>query len=349
MSLDLKIHPELEGLLGSLDKKELEELEKSIEEEGVRDSIVVWDNFIIDGHNRYKIAKRLEKPFIIQRRTFKDIEHVKHWMYRNQLARRNISAERREYFLGQLYLQAKEDRGPKAAVGARERLSDVVAKENEVSPATVKRAAEFAKGVDIIAKVKGPDAKHEVLSGKSEFSKPAIRAIGKEAGKDEKAVSSSRNLSDLINRVVGQTKAPEVKAEPETKTYDVCFTKPDFETGLSPDRPPLKKVGALYMHVDDPFLPQALSAIKSWGLDYQGTWIVRNETREPGIYTMIEHSFIILATKEDPEGPSDKDVRGSMFGIYNEDKIRELIETNHKTATKLDMRKFGQFRGWDKL
>lgn len=86
----LVINHELKELIPPLQKEEYQLLEKSILEEGCRDSIIVWDNTIIDGHNRYEICTRNNIPFKTQEMDFDNIEDVKEWMINNQFSRRNL-------------------------------------------------------------------------------------------------------------------------------------------------------------------------------------------------------------------------------------------------------------------
>lgn len=65
--LAITVLPELEALLPPLSPEEKTELSRSIEAEGVRDSLLVWRTvrddqevrILIDGHNRYRITESL--------------------------------------------------------------------------------------------------------------------------------------------------------------------------------------------------------------------------------------------------------------------------------------------------
>lgn len=62
----------------------------------VRESIVVWGNTIIDGHNRYKIVQaHPEIPFKVKQMTFADDWDAIAWMCKNQLGRRNLTEQMR--------------------------------------------------------------------------------------------------------------------------------------------------------------------------------------------------------------------------------------------------------------
>lgn len=86
---DIKFDPELEQLLPKMDDKAFAELKKSIEAEGIRDSIIIWReaNTVVDGHNRGRIAKELGIVPPLRDISFKSKEDVKTWMIRNQLGR----------------------------------------------------------------------------------------------------------------------------------------------------------------------------------------------------------------------------------------------------------------------
>lgn len=103
---DLRIKPEFEHLIPPLSAEEFEELRESINIYGCRDPIVVWNDFIIDGHNRMKICQEFGLPFNTFDMSFDlDTEdEVKEWIIRNQFGRRNITAYQRS----KLALQLKD-------------------------------------------------------------------------------------------------------------------------------------------------------------------------------------------------------------------------------------------------
>ena len=88
---DLEINPELDSLFPALDEKELAMLEKSILEEGCTDPVVVWNNVVIDGHNRVRICRKHNIPFAIEERSFADLAEAMAWMISRQLGRRNLT------------------------------------------------------------------------------------------------------------------------------------------------------------------------------------------------------------------------------------------------------------------
>lgn len=86
--MELKILPEIEENLFPLQPEELKFLEESILAEGVRDALVVWPKdgelILVDGHNRYRIAKQHNILFEIKEKHFNDLDEVLEWVGFNQ-------------------------------------------------------------------------------------------------------------------------------------------------------------------------------------------------------------------------------------------------------------------------
>jgi ParB-like chromosome segregation protein Spo0J len=59
----IKIDKEFKKLIPPIGYEEFLGLEESIKKEGCRDPIIIWNNVILDGHNRYRICKAHEIKF----------------------------------------------------------------------------------------------------------------------------------------------------------------------------------------------------------------------------------------------------------------------------------------------
>lgn len=93
--LDLKIDKEFQDLIPPLSKEEYEQLEKNIVADGCRDSLVVWNETIVDGHNRYEICNKYDIPFKVKHKEFESREQAKEWIIINQFGRRNLNPMQR--------------------------------------------------------------------------------------------------------------------------------------------------------------------------------------------------------------------------------------------------------------
>ena len=91
----LLIDEELASLLESHTEQELEQLRKNLIADGrVLDPIIVWEgtDIIVDGMHRYPIAIEEGLDFTVAELPFRDRAHVKDWIIRHQLGRRNGDA-----------------------------------------------------------------------------------------------------------------------------------------------------------------------------------------------------------------------------------------------------------------
>lgn len=184
--MDIILDEEFRTLLPPLAKDEHETLEKEILDGLHIDNLVVakinggTDLVLADGYHRYEICQRHGIPFNTRVKKFADRAAVIQWIIDNQLGRRNLTDERRAYYIGKEYLI---DKPPVGSIGKNHELDKVsnlktakeIAQKHNTSEKTVYRNAAFAEAVD---KLPEPE-KEAVLSGQSEMSKSDI-AKGKE-------------------------------------------------------------------------------------------------------------------------------------------------------------------------
>lgn len=167
MTPDLTINPAFKSLIPPLRQEEYLLLRQSIDQEGCRDRIVVWNNTIIDGHNRYEICKALNVEFEIDDLEFSSEDEAKLWIINNQLGRRNLQPFQRIELV-----ENKKDilltKGKKKMSDAGKGLSTMnkpshntqkeIADEVGVSPATVGRA-------EVLMKEAPEEVKQELREG----------------------------------------------------------------------------------------------------------------------------------------------------------------------------------------
>jgi len=87
----MKIKEEFKKLIPALSVEEYKQLEENCLAEGIRESIITWNGYIIDGHNRYEIATKHNLKYESIDKSFDSEEDVKEWMICNQFGRRNLS------------------------------------------------------------------------------------------------------------------------------------------------------------------------------------------------------------------------------------------------------------------
>jgi hypothetical protein len=179
----LKIEKDFENLIPPLSSKEMNQLEKNIIRDGCREPLCIWNDTILDGHNRYEICTKLKIPFSIQSISLLNHEEAVAWICSNQLGRRNITLESRKYLIGKQYEMEKiigthnvyginqhskkevrsksltEPRSKDTALRTREKLGW----EYNISDGTVYRYGVYSHAIDLLSRVT-PDLIPKILS-----------------------------------------------------------------------------------------------------------------------------------------------------------------------------------------
>ena len=103
--INLKIDPEFQSQIPPLTNDEFKQLEENILKEGKLISpLIVWNNTLVDGHNRYAILqKHPEIYFSTMPLRFENREEAIAWICRNQLGRRNLTPEQKKFLIGKQY------------------------------------------------------------------------------------------------------------------------------------------------------------------------------------------------------------------------------------------------------
>ena len=221
---NIVIIDELRDLIPALGTDEYAQLEAHILKNGCRDALSIWEttqrkiakNFedrdeptyiLIDGHNRFDICKKNNVPFNIQLLAFSDLQEVKDYMIDLQLGRRNLRPEQVSYFRGLRFINEKSEKGkydrenykvqsepydPKEGIDTAEKLAE----EYNVGRSTIKRDAEYAKGISKLDKT----FRDEILTGKQKVSKALIQTISK-----NNTIEKSIESLDELNIILGNS------------------------------------------------------------------------------------------------------------------------------------------------
>lgn len=194
----LKIDENFKRLIPPLSVDERRQLEKNIIQDGCRDALVVWDETIIDGHNRYEICTRRKIPFAIEKVSLSGREEAVAWICANQLGRRNISDETRRYLIGKRYEMEKRVNEQRNATGTNQHSEKEVCAQNEHKPkfseatrtserlgaeyrvasATIRRFSEYANALEGIAKA-SPDFHEKIMTGELKVTQDNVSRIAR--------------------------------------------------------------------------------------------------------------------------------------------------------------------------
>ena len=187
--INLKIDPEFQSQIPPLTDDEFKQLEENILKAGkLLSPLIVWNNTLVDGHNRYAILqKHPEIYFSTMPLRFANREEALAWICKNQLGRRNLTPEQKKFLIGKQY--SVEHRKPggngnnqhtatsrKTApeelcqidtippTSAEASIRKQIAERNNVSESYVARSEKFMHGVEIMEQMM-PGTKEKILSG----------------------------------------------------------------------------------------------------------------------------------------------------------------------------------------
>ena len=228
--INLKIDPEFQSQIPPLTDDEFKQLEENILKEGkLLSPLIVWNNTLVDGHNRYAILqKHPEIYFSTTPLQFENREETIAWICRNQLGRRNLSPEQKRYLLGKQYeaekKAAKIFRGNQYTLAKKsggdhgdnhhsgKKTCDRIAEENGVSRASVLRASHYTRGIDIADNL-SPGIKQKVFSGEVKFTNEEMSKL---------VLSSPDKRQDVFAEIMH----PEITKAMETANADPKADEP---------------------------------------------------------------------------------------------------------------------------
>ena len=243
----LKVDPEFQGKIPPLTFEELNQLEANILRDGrIINPIIVWEGLIVDGHNRFIIAKKHpEIPFTVHETEFANRYEAIIWICKNQLGRRNLTPEQKKYLIGKQYEAEKLNHGGdqksnlKKSTGQNGQSIDKrwtrrrIADENGVNDSFVKRAEQFSKGVDAAEKAV-PGTRQKVLTGEVKPTAAEIASVARAPPEERPALVAEICKPKLPKPPVQKQKAPPAVAAPLPDASTSDEKAPDEEPTSTP-------------------------------------------------------------------------------------------------------------------
>ncbi|MDB4062273.1 DNA modification methylase [Vicingaceae bacterium] len=233
--MELKVKEEFKKLIPPLTKEEFKQLEDNCLAEGIREKILLWDGFIIDGHNRYEIATKWSLDFETESNFFKDESAVKEWMILNQFGRRNLSNYQRSV----LALELEEVFSKKSK--EKEHIRKTTRQKSDESYPEVSTKKELSKVAsvshDTIAKVKkiqsqaSEDIKEKLSIGELSINQAYqdIKKEEKQEAKDNKRQEASERIKNItISENIKQGDSLEILNSLEDGCIDIIVTDPPY-------------------------------------------------------------------------------------------------------------------------
>jgi N6-adenosine-specific RNA methylase IME4/transposase-like protein len=287
---DIIVDAEFAALIPPLSAEERQQLEENIAEHGgARDPLVVWASkgtlTLLDGHNRYEICTRLGLPFDVHELRFKARDEAEDWIDRNQLGRRNLTADSFNYLLGRRVKRAMCGSGARTDLSQNDKGAAVadVAKDHGVSTPTAYRAAKFYDEVE-----RTPELKQAVEEGRPVLQvKRELKEQAREARREENRQKIAAVPEPEKAAAVAHAKYATIVIDPpwdwgdEGDQDQLGRARPDYST-MTIEQLEKLDVGGLadddchiYLWITNRSLPKGFRLLEAWGFRYITaiTWV----------------------------------------------------------------------------
>ena len=350
----IRIDPEFKSIIPSISPEELAQLESNILQEGCRDPLVVWQETLIDGHNRYSICTKHGLPFKTIETEFPDREKAKEWIILNQFGRRNLSA----YDRSLLALKLKGLFREKAEEKRRE-SGGAVPQKSAKPPIDTRQELARVAGVS-----------HDTIS--------RVEVIEQKAPEEVKEKLRRGDLT--IHKAYTYIKRQEVKEqareiEPPKGKYRVLYADPPWNygdkrdgktTGAEDHYPsmtiqelcelPIKELAeenaVLFLWATSPLLEECFEVIRAWGFKYKASFVWDKVKHNMGHYNSVRHEFLLICTKGSclPDVAtlfdSVQEIERSERHSEKPEEFRRIIDAVYPHGGRIELFARRQVPGW---
>jgi N6-adenosine-specific RNA methylase IME4 len=361
----LIIDPEIETLMPTLTKQECEGLEKSLLEEGCRDSVVVdkRTRIVVEGQNRVRICRAHNIPFKIVEKDFANRNEMKLYAIKNQLGRRNLT----KFARGLLGLELESLRASEAKQRQREHGGTAPGKPKTLSSNLTEVSSHL-------------DARKEAAKtvGLSEGTLHMVKVINEKATEQEKAQLRNPDSWVTVHNVFRRIRRDQLKTEtppfPAGK-FALIYADPPwtFESVESENRTvqnhyatmsleelmllPVPTIAQndciLMMWAPACKVDEAMRLMKAWGFTYRTCAVWVKDKVGMGHWFRTQHEMLLLAIKGNPPTPPPEKRFSSVINAprpqqHSEkpDKVYRLIEQMYPRFEKIELFARQARKGW---
>jgi len=285
---NLKIDQEFKQLIPPIDNGEFLILEESIKKEGCRESLITWNNILLDGHNRYKICKAHEIQFKTKEIKFESREDAKIWIIENQFGRRNLSPYQR----GVLALKLEElfkgrhggDRQEGNISHLKGRTNDLIGKKANISGRTIDKIKEIEKKAT-------PEQKEKLNKGVRTVSSVYKDIQDKEIKEGIKEIPMPKGNFSIIYA------DPPWEYRLETRGAAAHHYNTEGLDKLKKLKIPTTENAVIFMWATNPKLNEALELLESWGFEYKTNMVWIKDKFGTGYWVRGQHELLLIGTK----------------------------------------------------
>jgi len=358
-SKELTINPVFQALIPPLSEEEYAQLEENLIENGIREAISIWGDTIVDGHNRYEIAKKHNLQYATISYEFESEDDVKLWIFKNQIGRRNLPPFERV----RLALHLKPVIAEKAKLHQVRKPSNS-AQQNDTSEDFVRQnSAEQNEDIALPENsVKQNSAKQnpvntrDIIADMAGVSHDTVSKVEKilDAGTPETLEKIKRG-DITVHKAYQDTRSQEKRVEtldveqPSLTIFDsnfsLIYANPPWESKFLADESeedtndsysmkfsdlkkmviPVSDDAILLLWSSSSVLDKALQLMSAWGFKYRTNMIWDKQQIGFGQYVRGQHEMLLIGIRGSFT-PPEEDVR--VGSVYSEE------SNNQKTKPK---------------
>lgn len=342
-------------------------LSNDIKANGLLEPIVLLDDMVLDGRNRYKacVAVGVDPRFV----KYEGDDPLAFVISKN-LARRHLDESQRSMVAARM-ADMQEGRPPNTApIGAVSQSES--AKKMNVSRRTVQRAKKVLNtdDKDLIAAVDSGRISVSVAAKIAEIEDPEIR----------KQIINDPRPDQAIKKAARKKKERDLsqkQAALPTKQYGVIYADPEWkfetfsENGMdrsadnhyptsATDSIAARKVpdiaakdSVLFLWATVPMIRDALKVMKAWGFEYKSQMVWVKDRVGTGYWFRNQHEILLVGTKGKIPAPAPGSQWSSVVeepvGAHSEkpDIFYELIEEYFPNLPKIELNARRTRDGWD--
>lgn len=284
----MKIEEQFRVLIPALSVEEFKQLEENCLAEGIRDAIITWNGYIIDGHNRYEIATKHKLKYKSTEKSFDSEDDVKEWMIHNQFGRRNLSNYQRSVLaleLESVFSKRAKERilsGKPSQTFDKGRVDEKIGNIAKVSHETIRK-------VKVIEATASPEVKAKLNAGTMSINEAyKINHFSQVASKIK---DSDIKTQDEINKIVS--------TEYDVKMYDVYIINDKHKLIVADSLLDIdfikKQAGPIDCILTDPPYGISYKSPSGNGLTHRGNYkIIEGDTEDFNPDILLKYSDNII-------------------------------------------------------
>ena len=381
---DIIIDKDFKSLIPPLSKEEYKQLTDNIVEEGCREPLILWNNTLIDGHNRYEICTENNIEFKTTTKDFDSREDAEVWIITNQFGRRNLQLYDRAVLALKLETiiadKAKENQVANLKQyqektvyqnsDERENIENNKSVSMPVKPINTNKELAKIAGVshDTIAKVKKIQEKATPeQKSRLEHSTASIHEVYREIKKGEKR-------QERIGKIVEICKGNDSLTESVKQKYAVIYADPPWKYEHSYDSADdienhyptmtleeicnleVEEIAAddcvLFLWTTPPKLQESMEVIQAWGFNYRTCMCWDKQHIGLGRFVRSQFELLTISIKGSVPLPTEKN---RVPALYSEkrtehskkpDYFYEVIEKMYPELPRIELFSRRQREGW---